>query len=256
MADSKIFKLIDGIEVDTIARGIEGFLRDKKNLTTEILKSPEGWLIQAKQTESWKKFAGMDTAIQVQLIPTGELLNVNIGSGKWIDKAGAAAVGMVLFAPLAVTAAVGAWMQKKLPKEIFDFTESFIQSGGKTAIITMGASQALKDGQVLCPKCHVANDKGQKFCSSCGTKLVSTCPNCQHDVPFGLEFCPECGISMKPSGDGQKCSNCGGCVPEGVKFCPECGTPVNQMNKKVVCPNCHNEVSEGTKFCPECGAPI
>ncbi len=56
MADSKIFKLIDGIDTDLIAHGIEGFLRDKKNLTTESLKTPEGWLIQAKQTESWKKF--------------------------------------------------------------------------------------------------------------------------------------------------------------------------------------------------------
>lgn len=52
MADSKIFKLIDGIDTDLIAHGIEGFLRDKKNLTTESLKTPEGWLIQAKQTDS------------------------------------------------------------------------------------------------------------------------------------------------------------------------------------------------------------
>lgn len=256
MADSKIFKLIDGIEVDMIARGIEGFLRDKKNLTTDSLKSPEGWLIQAKETEGWKKFAGMDTAIQVQLMPTGELLTVNIGSGKWIDKAGAATVGMVLFAPLAVTAAIGAWGQKKLPEEIFDFIERFIQSGGKSAIITMGASQALKDGQVLCPNCHIANDKGQKFCSSCGTKLVATCPKCQSDVPFGIKFCPECGSSIEPAKEGQTCSNCGSDIPVGVKFCPECGTPAVQASKKKECPNCHSELAEGTKFCPQCGTTI
>lgn len=226
MANSKIFKLMDGIDVDLIARGIESFLRDKKNLTTESLKSPEGWLIQAKQIEGWKKFAGMDTAIQVQLMPTGDLLTVNVGSGKWIDKAGAAAIGLVLFAPLAVTAAIGAWGQKKLPEEIFNFIESFIQSGGKSVLITMGASQALKDDQVLCPNCHIANDKGQKFCCSCGTKLVATCPTCQHDVPLGMNFCPECGSS------------------------------VAQAPKKRVCPNCHCELAEETKFCPECGVEL
>lgn len=254
MADSKIFKLIDGIDTDLIAHGIEGFLRDKKNLTTESLKTPEGWLIQAKQTESWKKFAGMDTAIQVQLMQTGELLNVSVGSGKWIDKAGAATIGMVLFAPLAVTAAIGAWGQKKLPEEIFDFTERFIQTGGKSAIVTMGASQALKDGQVLCPNCHVPNEKGQKFCSSCGTKLTAVCPGCQADVPLGIKFCPNCGTSMEPAKQEQSCTNCGFSIPEGVKFCPNCGTPVTSA--KSLCPSCGHEIPQGSKFCPECGTTI
>lgn len=256
MADSKIFKLIDGIEVDSIARGVEGYLRDKKNLITESLKTPEGWLIQAKQAEGWKKFAGMDTAIQVQLMPTSELLTVNIGSGKWIDKAGAATVGMVLFAPLAVTAAIGAWGQKKLPSEIFEFIELFIQTGGKSAIVTMGASQALKDGQVLCPNCHIANEKGQKFCSSCGTKLMASCPNCQQEVPLGVKFCPECGSSMEPIKEHELCSNCGCNIPEGVKFCPQCGTPVIQKTEKLQCPNCHCEFEMGTKFCPQCGNAV
>lgn len=256
MADSKIFKLLDNVDADMVARGIEAFLRDKKKLTAESLKTPEGWLIQAKQSEGWKKFAGMDTAIQVQLMPTGELLTVNIGSGKWIDKAGAATVGMILFAPLAVTAAIGAWGQKKLPDELFEFIEHFIQSGGKSALMTMGASQALKDGEVLCPNCHIANTRGQKFCSSCGTKMTDICPNCHSDVPLGMKFCPECGASVEKRQECFICTACGSPLPDGTRFCPQCGAPVVQGKAKLECPACHSEVPEGTKFCPECGAPI
>ncbi|MBP3854830.1 MAG: zinc ribbon domain-containing protein [Ruminiclostridium sp.] len=255
MADSKVFNLSDGLDAEKVGRAVEVFLRDKKKLTTEGVKTPEGFFVQAKEeSDGWKKIAGMSLATQVQLIESGSTLTVNIGNGKWSDKAGAAALGMVLFAPLAVTAAIGAANQKKLPQEIFDCIEKFILSGGKSAVVSMGMSMGLKDNQVLCPKCKTPNDKSEKFCSSCGTPLSNKCPKCHASVALGKKFCSECGSPMEAAPEeGVTCPKCGASVPAGKKFCSECGTAI--VTDKA-CPNCGATVPGGKKFCPECGSPM
>lgn len=220
MAESKIFKLLDGISCEDVGRAIEGFLRDHKKLYTEGVKVPEGYFIQAKESATWKKFTGMDASVQVRVIPTGDMVNVEVGTGKWVEKAGVAAVGMVVFAPLAATAALGAWNQKKLPKEIFDFVEQFIMSGGRSVSISMSMNQPLNEDQITCPACKAVNQKGQKFCMSCGAKLGSECPHCHSPIPFGVKFCPNCGQSTEIV---HICPSCGTQVDEGVKFCANCG---------------------------------
>lgn len=229
MADtSRVYKLSDGLDAAAVGRGVEGFLRDKKGMIAEGAKTPEGYFVQAKgNDDGWKKFAGMSKAIQVQIIQTGEVLNVNIGNGKWSDKVGAGAVGMLVFAPLAVTAAIGAVGQNKLPGEILDFVETFIVTGGKTASISMSASTAVKEGMVVCPKCKTQNEKGTKFCEECGEPLAMKCPECGVSVPLGKKFCPDCGASMAPKNEEIKCPNCGEMIPAGKKFCAECGTKLD-----------------------------
>lgn len=254
MAESKVFSLVDGVDCDMVGRAVEVFLRDKKKLTTEGTKTPEGYFIQAKEAEGgWKKIAGMSLATQVQIIEAGNTITVNVGEGKWSDKAGAAAVGMVLFAPLAVTAAIGAVGQKKLPEEIFNCIEQFIMSGGKSVVVSMGASRALKENQVLCPKCKTANEKGTKFCDSCGAPLSNQCPKCHANVALGKKFCPECGATMAEEAKGITCPSCGATVAAGKKFCPDCGASVISEKK---CPSCNASVDSNKKFCPECGAPM
>lgn len=80
----------------------------------------------------------MGKAIQVQLVESGNTVIVHCGYGRWIDKIGAGAVGAVLFMPLAATAAFGAVTQSRIPAEIFDETERFILSGGKSVIVPVG----------------------------------------------------------------------------------------------------------------------
>ena len=96
MADSKVFKLVEGVTAEGIAKAIERFLRDKKNLLAETIEAPEGFLVQAKQEDKLKNLSGMGMATQVQLIPSGDMVTINVGAGKWTDKAGAAAAGWVL----------------------------------------------------------------------------------------------------------------------------------------------------------------
>lgn len=223
MAESKIFKLIDGIECEDVGRAVEAFLRDRKHLYTEGVKVPEGYFVQAKEETKWKKFTGMDASVQVRIIPTGDMVNIDIGTGKWVEKAGIAAAGMVVFAPLAVTAAIGAWNSKKLPQEIFDYIEHFIMSGGRNVSVSMSINQALKEDQIACPVCKAVNQKGQKFCSACGAKLGAECPHCHSEIPQGVRFCPNCG---QPATMVRVCVSCGAQLEGGAKFCASCGTPV------------------------------
>lgn len=221
MSESKVFKLLNNVTVEMIGDAVETFLRDKKGMTTQSNLTTEGYIIQGKQeSDGWKKISGTDQAITVQIFQAGEVINVTAGFGKWSDKIGAGVVGSLIFAPLAVTAAIGAFAQKKLPSEIFDFIEQFILSGGQNAAISAMGGKKISNNEVICKACKAINPKGTKFCNQCGTKLSSQCPSCGADIPDGTKFCPECGASTLVE---RKCPNCGTDYKEGQKFCLECG---------------------------------
>ncbi|MBR3720290.1 zinc ribbon domain-containing protein [Methanobrevibacter thaueri] len=226
MADSKVFRLPEGIDATSVGKEVENFLRSSKNLVTEGTTTPDGYFVQAKEPEGsgWKQLAGMTMAIQVQIVKISDTITVNIGNGKWSDKIGAGAVGMVLFAPLAVTAAVGAYNQKKLPEEIFEHVEKFLLGGGKSVMMNSFGADATKEDEVICPNCHSVNDKNTKFCGNCGSPLTSSCPNCGADVAQGAKFCTECGSPMELPAN--VCPECGAEVAADMKFCGECGTKI------------------------------
>lgn len=131
MADSKVFKLSDNVSVEGIAEVVEAILQENKKLYVERIEVVDGFLIKAREEDKIKNLVGMGLATQVQIIPSEDTVTVNIGSGKWIDKAGLAAVGAWLFFPLAVTAGIGAWNQKKLPEDIFNAIDNYVVGGGR-----------------------------------------------------------------------------------------------------------------------------
>jgi hypothetical protein len=63
----------------------------------------------------------MATSLNILFHHSVDTLTVEIGAGKWIDKAAVGVVSMLVLWPLAVTAGFGAWEQSKLPEKIFDF---------------------------------------------------------------------------------------------------------------------------------------
>lgn len=78
---------------------------------------------------------------------------------------------------------------------------------------------------VICPRCRAQNPQSNKFCASCGAKLVlstTECPKCKAQIPEGSKFCPECGTPLSGT---KKCASCGAEMPAASKFCPECGKP-------------------------------
>ena len=226
MTESRVFNLPEGINAAVVGKEVENFLRGNKNLFTEGVETPDGFFVQAKEHDgaTWKKISGMTKAIQVQIVEINGSITVNIGNGEWSDKIGAGVVGAVLFAPLAITAVIGAVNQKRLPAEIFAHIEKFIMNDGKTIVVNSLGTNVVKDDKVVCPNCNSVNDKNQKFCKECGSLLGATCPECGADVNSNAKFCPECGSPMKVPD--KTCPECGQVIPGSTKFCGECGTKI------------------------------
>lgn len=221
---SKIFKLSDSITVQSIGVALEQFFMEKKDMIAEGRVTPQGYFVQAKKKETWKKFVGMDNAIQVQIFDMNNgTINVQLGEAKWAEKILTAGAGAVVFAPLLATTAFGAWQQKNLPDEIFEFVESYIISGGKSVTVSMTSSIVATENQVACSSCNARNSVNSKFCMSCGNKLFDDCPGCNARLSKGTKFCSECGTNVNQAKQ-KICSGCNQEVESTAKFCNNCGT--------------------------------
>lgn len=97
-----------------------------KDFQYQRLQTEEGGtLLQVVKKGGWRKLLGMDTALNIVCTSTPDGLEVKIGAGRWLDKAVAGGVGMVLLWPLAVTAGIGAYEQMRLPEQVFELVERF-----------------------------------------------------------------------------------------------------------------------------------
>lgn len=226
MEESRVFSL-NGVSLETVIKNVETFLKDEKGMEIQSAPVEHGCIIQATQKkDTLKMLVGMRLATTVQLVVSGENLNVVIGEGQWADKLGAGAVGLFLAWPLAVTAGIGVYQQKKLPEDVLNVISRTLMSPGQFApkevtggmmtgavgngvsgIGTAGTETAGADGGEtgeaatekvqVCPQCHAPVQAGAKFCSNCGTKLIQVCPGCGKVVAPGSKFCSECGCALK-----------------------------------------------------------
>ena len=188
--------MLNGTEVSQIVVRLENFFRTEKGMEVQSSQTTDGYVMQASQPkDGWKTIAGMRLAITVQMTVMGDKLNVSIGEGQWSDKIGAGAIGLFVAWPLAITAGMGAFKQKKLPGEVFQVIETTIMTGGKPVVVT-GAGQTVAAGMIVCPNCKTQLSANAKFCDHCGTKLSRTCPNCGALVKPGSAFCSECGEKL------------------------------------------------------------
>jgi TIR domain len=96
----------------------QGF--DSQQMST----ATEGILLQVKKRGGWRDFVGMATSLNIVFHQSIDTLDVEIGAGKWIDKAAVGTVSMFVLWPLAVTAGFGAWEQAKMPEKVFDYIGS------------------------------------------------------------------------------------------------------------------------------------
>lgn len=222
MEESRVFSL-NGVSLETVVKSVETFLRDEKGMEIQSAPVEHGCVIQATQKkDTLKMLVGMRLATTVQLVVSGENLNVVIGEGQWADKLGAGAVGLFLAWPLAVTAGIGAYQQKKLPEDVLNVISRTLMSPGQFApretaggmmtgavgnVGTVESGTAGTDGgetgetatekAQVCPQCHAPVQAGAKFCSNCGAKLIQVCPECGKVVAPGSKFCSECGCALK-----------------------------------------------------------
>ena len=50
-----------------------------------------------------------------------------------------------------------------------------------------------------CTACGRENREGARFCSECGTDLVTACSHCGHALEAGVRFCDACGRAVGPA---------------------------------------------------------
>lgn len=195
MNESRVF-MLNGTDMQKIVTRLEGFFRTEKGMEVQSSETTEGYVMQASQPkDGWKTLTGMRLAVTVQMTVMGNQLNVNIGEGQWSDKIGAGAIGLFVAWPLAITAGMGAFKQKKLPGEVFQVIETTIMTGGQPVVVT-GAGQTVAAGMTVCPNCKTQLSADSKFCDRCGTRLGRKCPNCGADVKQNSVFCSECGQKL------------------------------------------------------------
>lgn len=240
MEESRVFSL-NGVSLETVVKSVETFLRDEKGMEIQSAPVEHGCVIQATQKkDTLKMLVGMRLATTVQLVVSGENLNVVIGEGQWADKLGAGAVGLFLAWPLAVTAGIGAYQQKKLPEDVLNVISRTLMSpgqfaprenaggmmtgavgnvgtgvaaggtvGSETAVIGVTANGTVESGTA-------GTDGGET--GETATEKAQVCPQCHAPVQAGAKFCSNCGAKLI-----QVCPECGKVVAPGSKFCSECG---------------------------------
>ncbi len=195
MNETRVF-MLNGTQVQDIVPRLEGFFRTEKGMDVQSSQTTDGYVMQASQPkDGWKTLTGMRLAVTVQMAVAGDQLNVSIGEGQWSDKIGAGAIGLFVAWPLAITAGMGAYKQKKLPSEVFQVIENTIMTGGQPVVVS-GAGQTVADGMTLCPSCKAQLIPGSKFCNRCGAKLGQKCPNCGAEITADSAFCSECGVKL------------------------------------------------------------
>ena len=240
MEESRVFSL-NGVSLETVVKNVETFLKDEKGMEIQSAPVEHGCIIQATQKkDTLKMLVGMRLATTVQLVVSGENLNVVIGEGQWADKLGAGAVGLFLAWPLAVTAGIGVYQQKKLPEDVLNVISRTLMSPGQFAPReTAGGMMtgAVGNGGVgVVATGAVRNETAGTGVSGIGTAGIETagadggetgeaatekvqvCPQCQASVQAGAKFCSNCGTKLI-----QVCPGCGKVVAPGSKFCSECG---------------------------------
>ena len=104
-----------------VIQEVKGWLDSEGFDTQQVSADDQSLLIQIKKRGGWRDLVGMATSLNILFHHNNDTLTVEIGAGKWVDKAAVGTVSLFILWPLAITAGMGAWEQMKMPDKIFDF---------------------------------------------------------------------------------------------------------------------------------------
>jgi len=229
MSEQRLFHATN-LDLPHLSHALTDWYRAQR-FEVQMWEAPGGGaVIQARQEEAWRSVLGMSTALNILLRPQqdGNLV-VEIGAGKWADKAAAAGVGVFILWPMLITAGFGAWQQSKLPQRTFEFIQNFIATGGSVsadmAMIqasqldqarrVFGSMSAMGTSPGMAPNMHqtapVMQQQQQQFPPV--TAVASASNGAPEEGTVGTaetvpaRFCIECGTKLPPT----------------ARFCPGCG---------------------------------
>lgn len=194
MVDQKIYHA-PGLDLQKLGQDLAQWFQ-VKGFETQLLQGPgEAVTVQARKAGSWASISGTSAALNVMMTPQGDNLLVQTGGAKWVDKAAVGVVSLLIFWPLIALPAYGAYKQKELIDEAYQFLDSYIGSGGipMAAPVAAPAAVSAPKAQARCPSCNQPVRAGAKFCDNCGASLVLACAQCGAELRPGAKFCDSCG---------------------------------------------------------------
>ena len=205
MSEQRMFHA-PNLNMGQLVQALAEWYRAQK-FDVQVLDLPQGGVvIQARQEEAWRSLMGISSALNVVLRRQGEHLVVEVGAGKWVDKAIAAGAGLFVLWPLLFTAAYGAWRQSKLPQRTFEFIQQYIATGAAlpadTAAWLAGRYQEAQRyaGEAApSPPPAVSPTPVPTPVSAGGSpapRAYRFCPSCGAELPSGARFCPSCGAKL------------------------------------------------------------
>lgn len=160
MPDMRKYTLPSAFDLHSFSNSLLQYMNNELKLETQLLSGDNAVILQGREANNVKRYIGMDKAITIQVSISDQLLSIEAGQGKWIDKAAGAAVAWLLFWPAAVTAAIGTFQQAQLPGKIFTFIEDYIS-------LSRRESQPKK----TCGHCGTLMNADDIFCRSCGERI-------------------------------------------------------------------------------------
>jgi hypothetical protein len=162
MSEKRLYPKCAGMMKELVEKleakyGQEGY--ETQFLTFEEEEQKGGVFQLRPKSGGWqtvKDVTGMGTAATVTMKMVGQALEVEIGGGKWFDKAAVLGISMVVLWPLTITASIGALGQRSLLKQLLADVEDFFR---KSATVPK------------CPECNADNPAAAKFCNACGKPM-------------------------------------------------------------------------------------
>jgi hypothetical protein len=250
MPEQRLFHA-PNLDINHLSMALADWYRGQR-FDIQLLEAPGGGVVlQARQEEAWRSVLGMSATLNILMRhqQDGNLV-VEIGAGKWIDKAAAAGVGMFILWPMLITAGYGAWQQGKLPQRTFEFIQNFIATGGSISAdmavmqaaqleqarrVVGGMSYAPAPGMAPAPPMYpsapaVPAAMPQAYApQQPAPPPAPAMPGVGQGEAIPGEAAPSAGVGMpaaEPSAAPRFCANCGGRLPDGARFCPGCGGKV------------------------------
>jgi hypothetical protein len=203
MADQKMYQA-PGVDLQHLGQSL-GQWYTGKGYKTQVMEGPGGAIVVQATKGTGLITTATSQALTVTLTSQGDNLFVQTGGARWAEKAVSGVVGLIVFWPLAALPAYGAYKQKEIIDETYQFIEQYLVSGGQMPAAMTMAAPMMGTGMGMAPAPAPAGG--------------AHCPSCGQSVRAGAKFCEKCGASMAAP----TCAKCGATLSPGAKFCAGCG---------------------------------
>jgi hypothetical protein len=84
-------------------------------------------IVQLKKENTLRSITGLNKALGISFQRTGDETLVQVGAQDWVDQIAVGAIGLILFYPLLITAAVGAVQQRNVVHDVLDSIDQLVK---------------------------------------------------------------------------------------------------------------------------------